>query len=137
MSCCGSTLSNSSFRSVSLSRLFFSGSVTEKTDYAVVMLYMHIQMAWPQVAHLSRDSLQQQSAICLLLLNILDDNSHYSFNKYASISLPLISVWERICKIFFQTAVRWKDRWSMLALLRKRAPLINCTYFLHLSLIHI
>ena len=77
---------------MSLSRLFFSGSVTEKTDYAVVILYMHIQMARPYAAHLSRNSLQQQSAICLLRLNVLDDNSHYSLNEYGGISLPLTFV---------------------------------------------
>ena len=97
-------------------------------DYAVVMLYMHIQMAWPQVAHLSRDSLQQQSAPCLLLLNTLGDNSHYSLNKYGSISFPLTFVWEQI-----YTAVRRRGRCSMSTFLRKRAPSINCTYVSTLS----
>ena len=104
--------------------LSFSGNVTEKTDYAVAILYMHIQMARTHPAHLSRDSLQQQSAMCLLLSSIVDDKSYYSLNKYGSISFPLTIVWEQI-----YSAVRRKNRCSILASLRKHAPLINFTYF--------
>ena len=77
---------------MSLSLLFFNGNVTEETDYAVVILDLHVQMARSHAAHLSRESLQQQSAVCLLHFNILDDNSHYSVNKYVSISFPLTFV---------------------------------------------
>ena len=86
-------------------------------------------MARPHAAHLSRDWLQQQSAICLLLLNILDDNVHYPLNIYDSISLPSTFGWEQV-----YTAVIQKNRCSTFffffcIFLRKRAPLINITCY--------